>query len=176
MLAAMPRFAIVVFGAAVMADGTASPSLRRRIGYGARAAAAWAEAPILCSGGVGQAGPSEASIIARGLTDLGVAPARLRLDEASLDTLQSAVATARFVRQTQANICVVCSDRYHIPRIRLLLAVLGVRTVAGPTARGPAGTRVYYWLKMHLREALAIPYDLAIVLVRRAELLRMIAA
>ena len=41
---------------------------------------------------------------------------------------------------------------------------------------GLAGTRLYYWLKMHLREALAIPYDLAIVLWRRAALRREIDA
>jgi len=172
----MPRFAIVIFGAAVLADGRPSPSLSRRIGCGAKAAVAWREAPILCSGGVGRAGPSEASIIALGLADFGVAPERLTLDEASRDTLQSVVAAARFVRRGELDGCVVCSDRYHIPRIRLLLRVLGVRTEAGPTAPGLAGARLYYGLKMHLREALAIPYDLAIVLVRRAELIRSIAA
>lgn len=163
----MQRPAIVVFGAAVLADGRPSPSLRRRIGFGAMAAAAWPGAPILCSGGVGRAGPSEASIIQRGLIDFGVAPARLTLDEASLDTLQSVIAAARFARGRRLDGCVICSDRYHIPRIRLLLAALGVRTLAGPTARGLPGTRRYYWAKMHLREALAIPYDLVIVLARR---------
>jgi vancomycin permeability regulator SanA len=172
----MPRVAIVIFGAAVLADGRPSPSLKRRIGYGAKAAAAWREAPILCSGGVGRTGPSEASIIAEGLAGFGVAPGRLTLDETSLDTLQSVVAAARFVRQGGLDGCVICSDRYHIPRIRLLLAVLGVPTVAGPTAPGLAGTRLDYRLKMRLREALAIPYDLAIVLARRAELIRIIAA
>jgi vancomycin permeability regulator SanA len=171
----MERPAIVVFGAAVMADGRASPSLRRRIGYGALAAAQWPQAPVFCSGGVGAAGPSEASIIEAGLIGLGVAPARLVLDEASLDTLQSVIAAARFARQGGHQGCVICSDRYHIPRIRLLLAALGVRTVAGPTASGLQGTRLYYWIKMHLREALAIPYDLAIVLARRPHFLARIA-
>jgi len=163
----MQRPAIIVFGAAVLASGKASPSLRRRIGYGARAAAAWPDAPVFCSGGVGAAGPSEASIIEQGLTGHGVDPARLVLDEASLDTLQSVIAAARFARQQSLDGCVICSDRYHIPRIRLLLTALGVRTIAGPTESGLQGTRRYYWIKMHVREALAIPYDLAIVLSRR---------
>ena len=170
MLDRVERPAIVIFGAAVMADGRASPSLRRRIAYGAQAAAAWPEPPVLCSGGVGAAGPSEASIIAEGLAGRGVAAKRLTLDEESLDTLQSVVATARFVRQRGQDGAVVCSDRYHIPRIRLLLAALGVRSRAGPTA-GFEGSRRYYVAKMHLREALAIPYDLAIVLARRGALL-----
>jgi uncharacterized SAM-binding protein YcdF (DUF218 family) len=167
MFRSMQQPAIVIFGAAVLADGRASPSLRRRIGYGARAAAAWPQAPILCTGGVGQVGPSEASIIAKDLTDHGIATDRLVLDETSLDTLQSVIAAARFVRRQGLDGCIVCSDRYHIPRICLLLAVLGVRTEAGPTSSGLQGTRPYYWAKMHLREALAIPYDLAIVVARR---------
>lgn len=172
----MHRPAIVIFGAAVLADGRASPSLRRRIGYGVRAAAAWPDAPILCSGGVGRVAPSEASIMREALGSAGVAADRLTLDEDSLDTLQSVVAAARVVRRGGLDGCVVCSDRYHIPRIRLLLAVLGVRSAAGPTAGGLAGTRRRYWLKMHLREALAIPYDLAIVVVRRRSLLAQVRA
>jgi len=172
----MERPVIAIFGAAVMADGRASPSLRRRIAYGATAAAAWPEAPVFCSGGVGAVAPSEASIMREGLLAAGVAERRLVLDEASLDTLQSVVAAARFARREGCDGCIVCSDRYHIPRIRLILAVLGISSVAGPTARGLKGTRAYYQVKMHLREALAIPYDLAIVLIRRAELRREIAA
>jgi len=172
----MERPAIVIFGAAVMADGQPSPSLRRRIGYGVLAAESWPQAPVLCCGGLGAAPPSEASIMRRDLLTAGVSVERLMLDEASLDTLQSVVAAARLVRQGGLDGCIICSDRYHLPRIRLLLAVLGVRTADGPTLRGRAGTRRYYWLKMHLREALAIPYDLAIVLARRRGLMRKIAA
>ncbi len=171
----MERPAIVIFGAAVLADGRPSPSLRRRIGYGAKAAAAWRRAPILCSGGVGRVGPSEASIIKAGLIKWGVEPERLSLDEASLDTLQSVVAAGRFVRKWRCEGAVVCSDGYHIPRIRMMLSLLGVKSAAGPTARGLQGTRILTWMKMCLREALAIPYDLAIVLVRRGALLRKIA-
>ena len=108
--------------------------------------------------------------MARTLADHGVAPGRLILDEDSLDTLQSVVATARLVRRAGLEGAVVCSDRYHLPRIRLMLAVLGVRTKAGPTTPGLQGTRVRYWIRMHLREAVAIPYDLAIVLARRRSL------
>jgi vancomycin permeability regulator SanA len=167
----MQRPLIAIFGAAVQADGRPSPSLRRRIGYGAQAAAAWPGAPILCSGGVGAAGPSEASIMAADLLGRGIAADRVILDEASLDTLQSVVQVARFVRLRALDGAVICSDRYHMPRIRLMLAVLGVPTRAGPTGSGLQGTRAYYWAKMYLREAIAIPYDFAIVVARRRGLL-----
>ena len=172
----MERPAIVIFGAAVRPDGCPSSSLLRRIGYGLKAAQAHPGAPIFCSGGVGRVEPSEASIMARVLRGKGVASGRLVLDEASLDTLQSVIAAARFARSNGRDGLIVCSDSYHQPRIRLMLAVLGVATEAGPTARGPAGTRLGTWMRMHLREALAIPYDLGIVIVRRREFLSAIAS
>lgn len=167
----MDRPAIVIFGAAVRPDGRPSPSLLRRIGYGLKAAHAYPKAPIFCSGGVGRAGPSEASIMARVLRGQGVTADRLVLDEASRDTLQSVIAAARHLRRSGRDGLIVCSDGYHQPRIRLMLGVLGVATEAGPNARGPAGARLTTWLRMCLREALAIPYDLAIVIARRREFL-----
>jgi uncharacterized SAM-binding protein YcdF (DUF218 family) len=163
--------AILIFGAAVRADGRPSPALARRIGYAVEAAAALPGATIFCSGAAGRLGPSEASVMAAMLQAHGVDPARLVMDEDSRDTLQSAVAAARFLRTRGLSRAVVCSDRYHIPRIRLLLAALGVETVAGPLLPGRGGTRRAYWMRMRLRETLAIPYDLAIVLARRRSFL-----
>ena len=86
---------IVIFGAAVRADGSPSAALLRRIGYGLQASRAWPDAPILCSGGVGRVGPSEASVMLEVLSREGVAAQRLIPDEASLDTLQSVAVAAR---------------------------------------------------------------------------------
>jgi uncharacterized SAM-binding protein YcdF (DUF218 family) len=167
--------AIVIFGAAVRPDGRPSASLARRIGYGLTAAGTWEEAPILCSGGVGRIGPSEASVMAERLVAGGVDPRRIELDEESGDTLQSVLATARFLRQRERARCVVCSDRYHIPRIRLLLGALGVGSLPGPLAPGRGGASLPHWTRMRLREGVAIPYDLAIVLSRRGRFLRELA-
>ncbi len=168
--------AIVIFGAAVRADGQPSPALARRIGYALQAARASANAPILCSGAVGREGPSEASVMAAALSARGVPAERIVLDEESRDTLQSVLAAATFLRARGLSRCVVCSDRYHIPRIRLLLGVLGLATEPGPLLPGRGGTRLAYWTKMRLREALAIPYDLAIVLAKRRRVLAQLRA
>lgn len=167
---------IVIFGAAVRPDGRPSPTLARRIGYAFEAAALRPEAPILCSGAAGRAGPSEASVMAAALARRGVETARLVLDEDSRDTLQSVLAAARFVRRREIAELVVCSDRYHLPRIRLLLAALGVETQPGPVAPGRGGTPLRHWTRMRLREGVAIPYDLALVLARRRRLLAELAA
>jgi uncharacterized SAM-binding protein YcdF (DUF218 family) len=156
----------VIFGAAVRPGGQPSAALLRRIGYGWRAAQAHPEASLLLSGGVGRHGPSEASIMAAELTARGIGRERLILDEASLDTLQTVVAATRLAGAAGAGVLVV-SDGYHIPRIRLMLAALGVRSAAAPAPRGAWGPSLGHRLGMGLRECAAIPYDLAIVLARR---------
>ncbi len=159
---------IAIFGAAVRPDGAPSGALLRRIGYGAQAAREHPDALVLCSGGVGRAGPSEASIMAEVLTRQGVAAQRLILDEASRDTLQSVVALTRLSRAAGGAPTIVCSDGYHLPRIRMMLWLLGVATRAGPRAAGRGS--IAHRARMGLREMVAIPYDLAIVLVRRRTL------
>lgn len=161
--------AILLLGAAVRADGSPSPALARRIGYAAQAAAAEPDALVFCSGAAGKVGPSEASVMGRVLEARGVHPSRLVLDEVSRDTLESVVAAAEFVRRRGLDGCIVCTDAYHVRRARWLLGALGVRSEPGPITRGRAGTRLAYWTRMRLRESLATPYDLALVLFKRGE-------
>ncbi|MBX3484035.1 YdcF family protein [Phenylobacterium sp.] len=158
---------IVIFGAAVRPDGTPSEALLRRIGYGLEAARLHPDAPVLCSGGVVRPGPSEASIMAEALIRRGVPPERLILDEASLDTIQNVAAAQAQAARGGHPYVIVCSEGYHLPRIRLLLRLHGVDSRAGPFRRGPAGAPVHGWLGMSLREGLAIPHNLAVMLTRR---------
>lgn len=147
-----------MFGAAVRRDGSASPALRRRILFAARAAAQDPDAVLFCSGARGRFGPSEARVMADALAQ-SVAPERLHLDEASVDTLQSVVNATGFMRTNGFSRCVACTDRYHQPRVRMLFALFGVRAeplLFPRTERMGNGP----WLRMHLREAAAIPYDL----------------
>ena len=160
---------IVIFGAAVRADGRPSAALTRRIGYGLAAAQAHPGAPVLCSGGIGRAGPSEASVMVDALTRAGLPRERLIVDEESLDTLQSVVRAAREARRWSAGCIVACSDGYHLPRIRLMLAVLGMRSAPGPQS-GPRGD-LWHRFGMALREVPAIPYDVALVAAQRRRFL-----
>jgi len=151
---------IVIFGAAARPDGSPSEALLRRIGCGLEAAAAHPRSPILCSGGAGRAGPSEAAIMAQYLAAAGVAPGRLILDEASLSTRANVEAATRQVAEGGHPHVIVCSDAYHLPRIRLLLRLAGVTSVVGPMASGPP---LGHSLAMSLREAAAIVHNLASV-------------
>lgn len=147
---------IVVFGAAVRADGSPSPALARRIGYALAAAEAHPDAILFCSGAVGRHGPSEAAVMAALLApQLGAD--RLHLDERSVDTLQSVRAAARFMRTRGISRCWSCTDGYHQPRVIMLFALYGIRARAIRfTIRGTRRNVA----RMHAREALALPYDL----------------
>lgn len=162
-----PAPLIVVFGAALRPDGQPSAALLRRIGYGVEAANRYPDAPILCSGGVPRSGRTEASIMAEILAANGVAPERLILDEASRDTLENVAATLRQVREGGHSEVIACSEAYHLPRIRMMLTLHGIRSTPGPAPSGLGGAPVGHWVGMVLREGLAIPYYLAILLARR---------
>ncbi len=152
---------IVIFGAAVWPDGGPSPALRRRVAYGRQAASDDPAAVIFCSGGVGRHGPSEAGLMARLLMEAGVDPARIALDEQSRDTMENVAAAAAFIRAEGLEGAVVCSDGYHLPRIRMLFRAAGVVSRAGPVDHGGAGPRGHR-LRMVAREGLAYPYDWAL--------------
>lgn len=162
----MAGAAIFLLGAAVTPSGGPSAALARRIAGAARAAAEHPEAPIFCSGGVGRHGPAEAVVMAGELLRRGVAPERLRMDGESRDTLQSVLALTGYLRGAHLDRCIVCTDSFHVPRVRMMLALLGVASDVGPVAR-PHDAPWRYLLRMRLREALAIPYDLSLVIWRR---------
>ncbi len=82
---------------------------------------------------------------------------RLHLDETSADTLQQVRAAAAFARAQGYRACLTCTDGYHQPRVRMLFAMLGIRTRA--VSLPHAGKRRYR-ARMAMREALALPYDL----------------
>jgi uncharacterized SAM-binding protein YcdF (DUF218 family) len=99
------------------------------------------------------------------LQSFGVSAERLILDEESTDTFGSVVSIARFARRRRIERIVVCSDAYHIPRIRTLLRMLGIESDPGPrtSSTGTLRLRTY----MRLRETLAFGFDLFLMAVRR---------
>lgn len=159
---------IVIFGAAVRPDGTASEALLRRVGYGLEAAAEYPAAPVLCSGGASRPGRrSEASIMADLLLKDGVAPERLILDETSRDTLENAAAAAAEAARGGHTCVIACSDGYHLPRIQMLLRLMGVDSRPATPRRGPARAPLAHGIGMGLRETLAVPHNLAVLMARR---------
>lgn len=154
--AATARTLIVVFGAAVRPDGSASPALARRVGYAAAVAEADPAVDLFLSGGVGTYPPSEAAVMAA-LLDGAVSPARLILDDASMDTLQTVRAAAHHARAHGYAALHTCTDAYHQPRVRMLFGLMGIASrPVRMVARGPKPLQAKMWA----REAAAIPYDM----------------
>ena len=146
-----PRL-IVIFGAAVRADGRPSRTLARRIHHAALSVTHDHDATVFCSGAVGRTGPSEASVMARELAGV-VAESRLVLDERSRDTLQTVRAATRYARASGFDEISFSTDRYHQPRVRMLFRCFGMKSRALHFAHG------HHWTPV-LREVAAYPYDL----------------
>ena len=80
---------IVIFGAAVRADGTPSGTLKRRTLRAAAEAEKDPRALIICSGGLGRFPPPECEVMADLLEGEGINPDRIIEDPVSVDTLGS---------------------------------------------------------------------------------------
>src|SRR5579884_3958635 len=107
---------IILFGAAVSADGRPSPTLARRI----EGAAAWAHAHprdmLIATGGVGRRGPPEASVMADRLRAAGIAPERILVEPYGRDTLESVRLCDRILSERGDCARVVCcTSTFHQP-------------------------------------------------------------
>jgi uncharacterized SAM-binding protein YcdF (DUF218 family) len=162
--------AIVILGAAVKPDGTASRALRDRV----MAALAWGEMqdpkPLYVpTGAVGRFGPAESAVMAGLLRQAGVEAERILEEPTGTDTFSSAVACIRLLRaRGHAGPLRVATHRYHLPRGLALFRIGGMPAEAVPPPPGPAATgqrRRWFW---RLREVPALPYDAALMALARA--------
>jgi vancomycin permeability regulator SanA len=149
------RTLVVVFGAAVRPDGTASPALARRVGYATAVAQADPAVDLFLSGGIGKHPPSEARVMAQ-MLEGAVSVDRLVLDEASSDTLETVLAAAAYGRRLGYSEIQTCTDAYHQTRARMLFRLTGF--AARPVQIAPRGPRQLQ-AKMWARKIAAFPYD-----------------
>ncbi len=162
------QIVIVIFGAAVLRDGRASLTLRRRV----EAAVAFGRArdrPLyLPTGGIGRFGPSEASVMRDLLIASGVPDGCILLEDSGSDTLSSVRAVRRLLRsRCHAGPVYAASSGYHLPRCVLLLRLAGLHARAAVPPIVPAARSIrqrWYW---RLRELPAIPYDAGLLLMLR---------
>ncbi len=156
----------VVFGAAVSADGTASPALARRTDRAGELALAGRVDRVLVSGGLGRYPPSEARLMAERLVAAGLDPARIDRDETATTTMATARAVAAWCRaHPEVTAIIGVTDRYHAPRARLALWAHGVaaRMTWPPPPRLGLADRLRAWR----REAVGLPVYAVRALVRR---------
>src|SRR5215831_3576797 len=119
---------LVIFGAAVRADGSPSGSLARRIEGALSFAQAIQSPKFIPTGGVGDNGPAEAEVMQRLLITSGVKQEDIILENRARNTIESveychAIMSAR----SDVEAVVPCTSRYHIPRCALLFRLLGYK-------------------------------------------------
>jgi vancomycin permeability regulator SanA len=150
---------ILIFGAAVRPGGEPSTTLRRRVEAALACAKDDPDTRFIPTGGIGRHGPSEASVMARLLTESGVPGERILLEETGTDTLSSVRAIYRLAREQRVTGHVmVATSPFHLPRCLLLLCLCGI--AAKPCGTAPeAGNRSWQRWYWRLREVPAIPYD-----------------
>jgi vancomycin permeability regulator SanA len=156
---------LIIFGAAVRPDGTASGSLARRV-QGALAAAKALDSPIfLATGGVGRYGPAEAIVMRIMLLAAGIPDERILVEDKAFDTLDSVRRCHLILQQrADAELVIPCTSNYHTPRCAWLLRLLGYRVkIAAMPGDGQSlgfGKLLLYVVK----EILVTPYDLLLLL------------
>jgi uncharacterized SAM-binding protein YcdF (DUF218 family) len=153
---------IVVLGCRLTADGAPSPALARRVACGVALYQTGIAPRLLLSGG-GGARRSEAAVMREMALAAGVPDDAILVEERSPDTLGNAVETARLMRAAGLSTLVLVSDRYHLPRARLLFRLAGACIVAVHSPRERGATPAWRWLA---KEAAALPWSLLRLAVR----------
>jgi uncharacterized SAM-binding protein YcdF (DUF218 family) len=154
---AKPSDALVVLGARVDADGTASPTLRARVEHAVTLYRQGLAPTLVFSGGVGDFGDSEARVSQQFAISLGVPQSACLLEEDSHSTAQNAAFTARLLRRHSLHTLIVVTDPYHLPRALRLFALEGVQATGSPVLDAPrhrdAASRLWWTLREVLAQA-----------------------
>ena len=160
---------IVIFGAAVRDDGTASGSLRRRCENAVRYGGTGSEGALyLASGGVGRYGPAEAQVMQGLLFGLGVAAPRILLEDQARDTLQSVRYCSRLLRRRGGiGRVLVSTSSYHRLRCTWLFRLAGFDSLALPADSDRPHLGWAKWLRYVAKELIALPWDAAWLLWHR---------
>lgn len=157
---------IVVFGAAVAADGTPSAALARRLEAATRAAAEFPASRVLVTGGAVHSPVPEAPVMAAALVDAGLARERLVVEDQARTTWESATRIAGLLADRgDAKAVVLVTSGYHTPRCRLFLRlneIVVVTAVTPPDERRRMGTQA--WMVAVAREIAAVPWNVLRVL------------
>lgn len=124
----MVNSVVIVLGASLNMDGSASPAMKRRV------KTAWLlaqnnAATLLVSGGATCDGvlKSEADVMAVLAKEFGLQDKRVLIEDKSLNTLENATFTKKILDQENCQNIYVVSDRYHLTRVKMAFQAVGVR-------------------------------------------------
>lgn len=157
-----PPDAVVVLGAQVLASGSPSPPLRRRLEHGVSVWRRRGADVLVTSGGRGDGPVSEAETMRRLALGLGVPEDRIVAEDRSTTTLEHAVEVAALCERNGWRRVVIVTDRYHLPRALFLFRRLGLDVEGAPVRGRGEGSR-RRWVSGALREIPAWVKNLVLV-------------
>lgn len=121
-----PADAVVVFGARVRSDGTASLTLANRVTTASELYREGFADTIVMTGGIEPSGFDETVVMRDLAVALGVPSDAIILDSGGLNTNASVADTIRIFRDNGLHHILAVSQFYHLPRIKLAYARAGV--------------------------------------------------
>jgi vancomycin permeability regulator SanA len=158
---------VIILGAAVLENGEPSGAMRRRVKAALDLRNNFKKIRYIPSGGVGKDELySEAGVMKNLLQEAGVKENDIILDESSRNTFESIINCATIIHSLPRNEVTICSDTYHILRSRLLLRFLGIPTIYKSMPSGLKVNGITRWSYYYVREFLAIPKDLFLLILR----------
>jgi uncharacterized SAM-binding protein YcdF (DUF218 family) len=149
--------AIVVLGAAQY-DGRPSPVLKARLDHALELYERGLSSRLIMTGGVGVGDTvSEAEVGRRYAVRSGVDGENILVEGSGMSSEESMVAVARLMERHELNSALLVSDPFHMLRLRLLGAVLGIRAYSSPTFSSPIEPGSPDEWRHVARESLIIP-------------------
>ncbi|MCZ7569689.1 MAG: YdcF family protein [Ardenticatenaceae bacterium] len=155
---AAPADAIVVLGTSQW-NGRPSPVLRARLDHALALYQAGLAPRIITTGGHG-GDPrfSEASVGRRYLIDRGVPPAAIAMEETGRNSWESLVAAEALLRPLGARQVLLVSDPFHMRRLKVMAARLGLEPLGSPTRTSPISHRHLVEFAYVLREVVSLTH------------------
>ena len=154
--------AIVVLGARIRPDGTASAALDRRMRVAISLYRAGVAPLLVLSGGGRQAVP-EAEVMRQIALAEGVPAEALIKEPRSQTTVDNAMETAELMSRRGEKAVALVTDSYHVVRARLLFRIAGLTIVSVHGTTAPMRSR----LSMSAAECVKLPVSIARAIVRR---------
>lgn len=145
----------VVLGAQVLPGGRASRTLEARVRHAARLYNTGEVDLLIPTGGLGEHPPKEAEIMARILREEGVPDDSVLLEDAALNTRDSAVLVARMARERGIEEVRTVTDPLHCLRTVRTFREVGLRAWAEPVYSSPMWRVMWMRRGQFLREMVA---------------------
>ena len=158
---------IVVLGAAVRKTGAPSPALRRRVLHAVNLMREGRSQAMLLTGGLGEYPPTEAEVMRKIALQEGIPAERIFLEQEATTTFESVLLCTRIMRQHGWSSAIVVSDPYHLFRTTATFRAFGIRAVGSAAEGGRQYNRFWKWGYYYLREVVALPWYLLLVVAEK---------